>query len=223
MNKEILETFIKVSQEFIGNSNSLHKLGTKSKQLENASTKQILDTLNLKDKEIIYTSGRCESNNLAIFGLDALHKNKNVVVNSNEDDTILLPLKHSSFEIRTIDITNNKVDINKLNNLIDNNTILVSISNIENTNEISDFLKDKKCYYHTDISNNYKKINYNNIDLITIEDNSLEGFGCLIKNKNIVLEPIFHGGKSTTIYRSGTPALPFIASFSKLIRLKYKK
>ena len=53
MNKEILETFIKVSQEFIGNSNSLHKLGTKSKQLENASTKQILDTLNLKDKEVI--------------------------------------------------------------------------------------------------------------------------------------------------------------------------
>jgi len=223
MNKEILETFIKVSQEFIGNSNSLHKLGTKSKQLENASTKQILDTLNLKDKEVIYTSGECESNNLTIFGLDALHKNKNVIISANEDDTILLPLKHSSFEIRTIDITNNKVDINKLNNLIDNNTILVSISNIENTNEISDFLKDKKCHYHTDISNNYKKINYNNIDLITIEDNSLEGFGCLIKNKNIVLEPIFHGGKSTTTYRSGTPALPFIASFSKLIRLKYKK
>ena len=105
MNKEILETFIKVSQEFIGNSNSLHKLGTKSKQLENASTKQILDTLNLKNKEVIYTSGKCESNNLTIFGLDALQKNKNVIVSSNEDDTILLPLKHSSFEIRTIDIT----------------------------------------------------------------------------------------------------------------------
>ena len=63
MNKEILETFIKVSQDFIGNSNSLHKLGTKSKQLENASTNQILQTLNLKNKEVIYTSGRCESNN----------------------------------------------------------------------------------------------------------------------------------------------------------------
>lgn len=223
MNKEILETFIKVSQEFIGNSNSLHKLGTKSKQLENASTKQILDTLNLKDKEVIYTSGKCESNNLTIFGLDALHKNKNVIISTNEDDTILLPLKHSTFEIRTINIIDNKVDLTKLNNLIDNNTILVSISNIENINEVSNFLKDKKCYYHTDLSNNYKEINYNNIDLITIEDNSLEGFGCLIKNKNIVLEPIFHGGKSTTIYRSGTPALPFIASFSKLIRLKYKK
>ena len=136
MNKEILETFIKVSQEFIGNSNSLHKLGTKSKQLENASTKQILDTLNLKDKEVIYTSGKCESNNLTIFGLDALQKNKNVIVSSNEDDTILLPLKHSSFEIRTIDITDNKVNLTQLNNLIDKNTSLVSISNIENINEV---------------------------------------------------------------------------------------
>lgn len=223
MNKEILKTFIKVSQDFIGNSNSLHKLGTKSKQLENASTNQILQTLNLKNKEVIYTSGRCESNNLVIFGLDKLHKNKNVIISENTDDTISLPLKNSSLEIKTIKIKNNKIDINELNELIDNNTVLVSISNATNKNEIIDFLKNKKCYYHTDISNNYETLNYNDIDLITIEDKELEGFGCLIKNKNIVLEPLFHGGKSTTIYRSGTPVLPFIASFSKLIRLKYKK
>ena len=122
--------------------------------------------VDLKDKEVIYTSGKCESNNLTIFGLDALQKNKNVIVSSNEDDTILLPLKHSSFEIRTIDITDNKVNLTQLNNLIDKNTSLVSISNIENINEVSNFLKGKKCYYHTDLSNNYKEINYNNIDLM---------------------------------------------------------
>lgn len=223
MDKEILETFIKVSNQFIGNSNSLHKLGTKSKQLEEASTKQILEVLKLTNKEVIYTSGRCESNNLVIFGLDALHKNKNIITTLYEEDIVLLPFGHSSFEIRNVSLKNNRIDIKELNKLIDNNTILVSISKADNIDEISDFLKNKKCYFHTDLSNKYDIVNYNNIDLITIEDVSLEGFGCLIKNKNIVLEPLFHGGKSTTKYRSGTPVLPFIAGFSKLIRLKYKK
>ena len=58
----------------------------------------------------------------------------------------------------------------------------------------------------------------------------IKGIGCLIKNKNLVIEPLIHGGKSTTSYRSGTPALPLIVSISKALRLalldsesKYKK
>ncbi len=49
----------------------------------------------------------------------------------------------------------------------------------------------------------------------------MKGVGCLLKNKNILLEPIIYGGKSTTEFRSGTPATPLIVSFAKALRLAY--
>ena len=60
-------------------------------------------------------------------------------------------------------------------------------------------------------------------DILTLQGDRHASNWSLIKNKNTYIEPIFHGGKSTTIYRSGTPALPFIVGLSKLIKIKYKK
>ena len=62
---EVLDTFVKASK-FIGNPNSLHKLGIKAKHLIDASTNQIASILNVKPTEIIYTSGASESNNTII-------------------------------------------------------------------------------------------------------------------------------------------------------------
>ena len=61
MKEDILKSYDKVSLEYIGNSNSLHKLGLDSKKLEEASSKQILEVLNLDEYEVIYTSGNAES------------------------------------------------------------------------------------------------------------------------------------------------------------------
>lgn len=63
VNIDVLDTFNKVSTGFIGNPNSLHKLGVESKNLIDASTKQIANILNVNEKEIIYTSGASEANN----------------------------------------------------------------------------------------------------------------------------------------------------------------
>ena len=54
---EVLDTFVKVSKEYIGNPNSLHRLGVESKELIEQATEQIADILNVKKEEIIYTSG----------------------------------------------------------------------------------------------------------------------------------------------------------------------
>ncbi|MGM9878473.1 MAG: hypothetical protein ACI31R_00360 [Bacilli bacterium] len=61
MKEDILKSYDRVSLEYIGNSNSLHKLGLDSKRIEEASTKQILEVLELDDYEVIYTSGNAES------------------------------------------------------------------------------------------------------------------------------------------------------------------
>ena len=57
VNNEVLETFSKVTKEYIGNPNSLHKLGLEAKKLIEAATKQIADILNVNEKEIIYSVG----------------------------------------------------------------------------------------------------------------------------------------------------------------------
>ena len=92
-------------------------------------------------------------------------------------------------------------------------------------NEIGEILKEyPKCYFHVDCTQAIGKINvdFKNIDLASISAHKfygLKGIGLLIKKENIVLEPLIHGGKSTTIYRSGTPPLPLIASLTKALEL----
>lgn len=218
MKDEILNSFCKVADEFVGNSNSLHKLGTSSKKLENAAGKQILDVLNIDNKEVIYTSGRVEANNLLIFGIFDKYKiKKHVILDKNCDDSIKLMLDNYDVDIDYID------DYNDIDELIKDNTVLISLCYFSDIDNVLKSINKYDVLVHVDISNNYNCFLYNLCDFITIEDDDLLGFGCLIKNKNIIIEPLFHGGKSTTVYRSGTPALPFIVAFSKLIKLKYKK
>ena len=76
VNDEVLDTFCKVSRNFVGNPNSLHKLGVEAKELIDASTRQIEDVLKLHDKEVIYTSGASEANNTAIMGVVKKYLNR---------------------------------------------------------------------------------------------------------------------------------------------------
>ena len=75
---------------------------------------------------------------------------------------------------------------------------------------------------HLDLKLDSNYGDLNKYDFITIED-EIPFFGVLLKKKNIELDNLIHGGKSTTKYRSGTSATPLIVSFAKLVKLKYKK
>ena len=238
VNSEVLESFNKVNREFIGNANSLHKLGTNINNLINSATKQIEDIFNLNNKEIIYTSGSSEANNLAIKGICLKYSNrgKHIITTKYEHSSSISPIRYLEsigYEVSFVE-TNEYgiVNLNSLKSLIRNDTILVSINAINSEigliqpiEEIGAILKDyPKCFYHVDLTQAIGKINVNfsNIDLATLSAHKiygLKGIGCLIKSKNIELLPLIHGGKSTSIYRSGTPAHPLIVSLSKAIRL----
>ena len=193
--KDIIDTYEKSSLEFIGNSNSLHKLGLHSKKLEDASTNQILNVLELDNKEIIYTSGNCESYSLILENI----KNDKEIVTDNKE----------FYEIGK--------EMNKNIVLDDNLEIREDTYLVSTTRDIE---LNISCLKHVSLKPGYK--NYKNYDFITTSED-IPFFGCLIKDKNKVLTPIIHGGKSTTSYRSGTAPLPLIVSFSKLIKNKYKK
>lgn len=241
VNKEVLDTFNKASLDFIGNPNSLHKLGVKSKDLIDSATKQITELLCLKQMEIIYTSGASESNNLAIKGIALKYQNrgKKIITSELEHSSIYGPLGYLQklgFEVIFAPLDKfGQVDIEALEKLIDDEVILVTISAVNSElgliqpiEKIGQMLKGyPKCFFHTDMTQCIGKYPLNNnffenIDLASFSAHKiygLKGIGCLIKKDNINLESLIHGGKSTTIYRSGTPAPALIASFSKALRL----
>lgn len=237
--KEVLDSFNKASLDYIGNPNSLHTLGVKANELINKATEQIAKLLNVKPSEIIYTSGASESNNMAIKGICEKYSNrgKHIITTHYEHSSIYGPLGYLQDKGYEVDfVTENSdgtVNLENLKSLIREDTILVSVCAINSEigikqpiNEIGKIIKEKnsKCFYHVDATQAISKVNVDlsNIDLVSFSAHKffgIKGIGGLIKKEKIMLEPLIHGGKSTTIFRSGTPQLPLIVSMSKALRI----
>ena len=237
----VLDTFVKVTRDYIGNPNSLHELGVEAKKLIDASTKQIADILRVKESEVIYTSGASEANNMAIKGICFKYKNrgKHIITTTLEHSSVLEVFKYlenEGFEVSYAKLDENGVvDIDELKKIIRDDTILVSICSVNSevgvrqpVEEIGLLLKDyPKLYFHSDVTQSIgkEKVDFTNIDLASFSGQKfygMKGVGCLIKKESIILESLIHGGKSTTVFRSGTPATALIVSLAKAMRLAYE-
>lgn len=238
VDKRVLDTFNKVCMEYPGNSNSLHSLGIRSKELEDYATEEIARMLKVKKSEIIYTSGASESNNLAIKGVCLKYQNrgKHIITTFLEHSSVIGPLNYLTnmgFEVDFVRIGDDGIiDIEHLKSLLRNDTILVSIAMVDSEigikqpiQEIAKILEEyPKCYFHVDCTQAFGKVpvDLTGVDLASMSAHKiygLKGIGMLIKKENINIEPIIHGGKSTTVFRSGTPALPLIVSLMKALKL----
>lgn len=240
VDEEVLDSFVKSTRNYIGNPNSLHKLGLEAKKIIDEATKQVANILKVKETEIIYTSGASESNNTAIKGICFKYQNrgKHIITTELEHSSVIAPisyLQNLGFEIDFVKINEDGlVDLEDLKNLLRDDTLLVSIASVNSEvgisqpiNEIAKIVKNNpKTFFHCDITQSIgkEKIDLTNIDLASISAQKfygIKGIGCLIKKENIVIDPLIHGGKSTSIYRSGTPAIGLIISLSKALRLMY--
>lgn len=240
VNEEVINTYSRVCREFIGNPNSLHKLGVDAKGLIDTSTKQIADILGVKSSEVIYTSGSSEANNMAIKGVCSKYSNRgcHIITTELEHSSIIAPLaylQNNGFEVDFVKLDENGlVDLEDLERLMRNDTILVTISSVNSEVGVKQDLeaiskivrRNSKTIFHSDVTQSIgkEKIDFSLLDLASISCQKfygMKGIGCLIKREKLVIEPLIHGGKSTTIFRSGTPATPLIASFAKALRLAY--
>ena len=241
VNEEVIDTYSKVCREFIGNPNSLHSLGVKAKKLIDASTEQIASILGVKTNEIIYTSGSSESNNTAIKGVCLKYQNrgKHIITTELEHSSVIAPIQYlqkEGFEVDFVSLDENGlVDLENLDSLIRDDTILVSIASVnsevgvkQDLRAISEVIrKYPKVIFHSDVTQSIgkDKIDFSLLDLASISCQKfygMKGIGALIKRDKLIIEPLIHGGKSTTVFRSGTPATPLIASFAKALRLAYE-
>lgn len=246
VDKQVLDVFNENTLKYFANPNSTHNFGKEINEKIEEITKNIKELLqentNLdNDTEIIYTSGSSESNNLAIKGIAQTYKEngKHIISIFLEHSSVSSPLTYLKEQGYEIDIVNIKsdgtIDLEHLKNLLRNDTILVSVCYIDSEvgtvqpiQEIVNILKDyPNCFLHVDSTQAVGKIkvDFKGIDLITFAPhkfNGLNGFGVLVKNKDIVLEPLINGGASTSIYRSWTPVIGQIRALEKALELALK-
>ena len=216
---EVLDVFNEATIKYFANPNSMHKLGVEAKEAIDKATKNIAKNLGVSEDEVIYTSGASESNNLVIQGLPERYKSrgKHIIISKLEHSSIVAPAQHMQelgFEVDMVGVTKDgTIDIEELKALIRKDTILVSITSVDSElgirqpiEEIGKILKDyPDLYFHTDASQIIGKdrIDFKDVDLVTIAPHKfygINGFGLLVKKKEVGLKPIIYGGKSTTIY-----------------------
>ncbi len=237
VSKEVLDSYVKVTKDYIGNPNSLHSLGQKSHELMVSATKQISDVLAIEEEEIIYTSGSTESNNLALIGYALINQNKgkNIVVSKLEHPSIYGICDHLKSLGFTITYVNNDeqglIDFEDLKNKVKEDTILVSIVAVNSELGLRQPLKtlrqiikkqNENTVLHSDMTQAVGKVpvNLHDVDMASITSHKIygpKGIGMLYKSSKVNLEPIIYGSDNTL--RSGTPNLPLIVAFSKALRI----
>ena len=242
VDEEVLDVFVKSTRKYIANPNSNHPLGKLAKEEIDKVSTNIANYFKTTKENVIYTSGSSESNNLVIKGIAEMNKDKGnkIIISAVEHSSIVAPcnyLANCGYDVSVIPLTKEGIiDLDLLKQEIDDNTILVSICSVDSElgtiqpiNEISKIIKKyNNIIFHTDATQAIGKIDidFDGVDFITLAPHKffgLNGFGALINVNNNKLIPLIHGGKSTTIYRSGTPVTANVLAFGKAFDLAISK
>ncbi len=231
VDKSVLNRFNEIESNYYANPNSKHKWGLDSKKIIDDAINNIANLLNVEPSEIIFTSGASESNNTAIFGVSEKYDIKHIITTEFEHNSVLSPvsvMQNKGIEVSFVNVLRNGlIDLKHLESLIDDRETLVTIGCVnseigilQDINEIGLFLKKyNNVIFHSDITQAIGKVNVDltNVDLASFSAHkfyAFKGIGVLIKKIEIKLNPLIYGGKSTTIYRAGTPQTGLIDAIS---------
>ncbi|MNO12387.1 Cysteine desulfurase [compost metagenome] len=241
MHPKVYEVLMQTSKELFANPSSAHLLGFEVHEIIENSRDYIAKTLGVSSKEIVFTSGATESNNLAIMGVSrAATKMKggkvHIITSTIEHSSVFNCFKHleeEGFEVTYIPVDKNgRVSVDIIKKSLRENTALVSIMQVNNEtgtiqpiDEIALMLREKKnIYFHVDGVQGFTKtsINLKNIDLYTISGHKIgapKGIGILLLKEHIQLTPMIFGGGQEDGVRSGTPNVSGIVSITEAIKI----
>lgn len=234
---------VKVLDEDYGNPSSMHRLGVKAEQYMKESAAIIAGTLKVEPKEIIFTSGGTESNNLALIGTAMANKRmgNHIITTRIEHPSVhqtLVYLEDNGFKISfaPVDETG-KLIKEKLYELINENTIIISIMYVNNeigavqdiTELAAEIKKRKKdIIFHVDAVQAFGKYRIypkrEGIDLLTFSGHKIhgpKGSGALYISDKIKINPVVFGGGHQRGLRSGTENVPAIAGLGQAVSELY--
>ncbi len=232
---DVIEYVAKVSREFYGNPSSLHTKGIESENLVKKARTQIAEALKVESKDIFFTSGGTESNNLAILGYLKANPRagKHVITSEIEHPSVLEVYKQLAQEGYKVDYipvdSNGIIRLDVLKDVVSNETSIISIihtnnetGSIQPVEEICN-LRKKLCpnaVIHVDAVQAFGKTVINpttcNVDLMSFSSHKIhgpKGIGGLYIRKGLRLRPVLLGGGQEATLRSGTENVPGICGF----------
>jgi len=243
VDERVLAEYVRASTQYIANPNSLYQEGQRAKNEIDKSSERICQLMGISDSEVIYTSGASEANNLAIKGVARAYREngKHIISTGLEHSSVsgaLTYLQQAGYEVELVRISRDgTIDLEHLEELLRKDTILVTItygdSELGVCQPISEIKKlidrqSPQCFFHTDATQVVGKteLDMEAADLITFTPHKfygLNGMGILLRKRHVILEPLIHGGKSTSIYRSGTPVTAWAVSTCKALELAHEE
>ena len=231
--RRVLEEYLRLETALIGNANSHHQAGRTALVQMDQAVHQVADVLSAKPGEVIFTSGASESNNLALKGLARMtrHTGRHIISTALEHSSVsgcLTALQEQGYEIDLVDIRRDgTVDLDHLRELLRQDTVMVAVSAVDSelgtiqpVDKIVEILKGySNCHLHVDATQAIGRIpfSFSGVDTMSFTAHKfygLNGVGVLLKREGLAIEPLIHGGASTTIYRSGTPAVALASSLA---------
>jgi cysteine desulfurase len=235
--KRVLEEMLPYFCDHFGNPHSIsHAMGAQAKEAVEKARSQVSDLIGAADpKEIIFTSGATESNNLAIQGVAHFYKEKgNRIITSEIEHKCVLEafqaMEREGFDVIRIPVLKNGIiDLQILEEAVNERTILVSVMTVNNEigtiqpiDEISEICRKKSALFHTDAAQAVGKIKVDasKVDLMSISGHKIygpKGVGALyVRLKpRVRLSPIFFGGGQERGMRSGTLPTPLCVGLGR--------
>lgn len=236
---EVIAETVNYMETQYGNPSSLHRMGITAEKALKEARKAVAVSLGAKEEEIYFTSGGTESDNLALFGAAQARKRRgNKIITSQIEHPAVLEsckkLETMGFQIEYVPVDHTgTINIKALENSIDDQTILISIMQVNNEvgsiQPISEICEIKnrigkklgsEILLHCDAVQSYGKlpieIKDNGIDLLSISGHKIhgpKGSGALYVRKGLNLQPHQYGGGQERGMRSGTENVPAIAGF----------
>jgi cysteine desulfurase len=239
--KDVLSTFMQVSEMYYANPASIHQAGVEANRLLSRARKQIGDLLHTEGKNILFTAGGTESNNFAVFGIAKTntHKGKHILTTEIEHPSVLEAVKRlaqEGFEVDYLSVNAaGVISLDELREKVRKDTILVSIMHVNNEmgaiqpiTEAGEIIHaQSRAAFHVDAVQSFGKIPvfFNGEagpDIVSISGHKihgLKGSGIIAFRKMIQMEPILVGGGQEFGLRSGTVAVPQAVALAKAARL----
>ena len=233
--KSAKEEMVNAIENTWGNPSSLHEKGIEADLLLKEARKTLASLLSCTEKEVFFTSGGTEGNNLAVFGAAHASKRKGnrVITSAVEHPSVMKAFDRlESEEFEVVKIPTDKkgfIDVEALENAVNEKTVLISIMAVNNEvgtiqpfEELSKIAKRKgaPALIHVDAVQAFGKIPLTpkkwGIDLMTVSSHKIhgpKGVGALFVKEGTKLSPVAAGGGQERDIRPGTEPMPAIAGF----------
>lgn len=235
VSEEVLKEMEPYFRESYGNPSTLYSVGREAKKGLDEARQRVADAINADPKEIIFTSGGSESDNLAIKGiaLKLRGKGNHIITSEIEHPAVketLHFLETLDFKVTYLPVYENGiVKVEDVKDAITPETILITIMHGNNEigtlqpiAEIGKLARERKILFHTDAVQTFGKVKVDveelNVDLLSLSSHKIhgpKGVGALYIKKGVRITPLIHGGGQERGIRSGTENIPGIVGFGK--------